>query len=166
MSDMTNKCFEESKKEIVGLFADDLRYEGPKGWDDQIRKAFSLYKDNILLVYTSDGYWTDFATHPFLHGDAVKIMGKVCPLFHHSYVDTVLWDIFTALNRTHFLPISTPHLHHSFGKREFDETDAHQKENFNKYRPDLKYLSMGKEKMEDIYKLKTYIENYDNSKIS
>ena len=160
MSSMTNECFKISRGQILMMGADDLECKA-KNWDEQVRNVFSLYNDEIVLVYCSDGHWgSAFSSHPFTSRKAAEILGEVCDgRYHHAYADRAVWDMYSHLGRTYYLPIEIRHNHHNYNERPFDDTDKFQKENFDKYRPDLLYLRSSTLIIEKANKLHQYMEN-------
>lgn len=164
-SEMTNVCYRSAIGKYIMMAADDLVCETPY-WDVLVERAFNLYRDKIALVYFNDGHHADkFATHPILSRKSIEIMGQVCDgRFHHAYADTSLWDIFSSLQRTYYIPSIIRHNHPDFKTRPFDRTDEQQRENLNKYRPDLLYLNSAKDRQELISKLSNYIEDFNRAK--
>ena len=161
MSQMTNDCYDWCTGEIVMMGADDVECQ-TEGWDTVVRDTFKLYPDRAVLVYGTDGHWgSTFATHPFLSREAINVLGEVCDgRFHHAYADRALWDIYTSINRTHYIPIITYHKHPDYHERLSDSVDANQKENFKKYRPDLLYLNSGAIIKSKSDKLSSYIRDF------
>lgn len=158
MSEMTNVCGAYAKGNILMMGADDIECQ-TYGWDKRVRDAFSLFSDRIALVYGSDGHFGNtFATHPFISKQSVNVLGEVCDgRFAHAYADRALWDIYSTIGRTYYIPILTYHRHHDYKERSVDQVDLDQKANFNKSRPDLVYLKSWAINLEKAGQLREYI---------
>ncbi len=149
LSEMWNKCAQVATGEIFLLCGDDVLFK-TKGWDDQVRRAFSAFPDRLVLVHGDDGLWgPKFGTHCFLHRAWVDAVGYFCPpYFSSDFNDTWFNDVFNALGRRVYLPFVTEHLHPAAGKGEWDQTHKdrlarHKRDNVAKLYEDLKAERLG-----------------------
>jgi hypothetical protein len=161
--EMTNELAKIATGSILHMCGDDLIFRD-KSWDTQVSNIFSKYQDGIVLVYTNDGINGErFGTHPFVHKNWVKALGRVCFGFRHGYCDNWVTDLARGVQRIKYLPILIEHMHHSFGKGEFDETSKDLKAALDKYRPDLLYLQTNELRQKDIRKLQDFIDNFNRN---
>lgn len=128
MGKMTNLCYEASSGSYVMLMNDDTIFRTP-GWDRKAQDAFSLFSDNIALVYGNDLYQRGgVATFPILSRTTCEIMGGVCPSeYKCSHIDTHLYDIFRKLasmghkRNVYLSDVIFEHMHYEVGKSNMDE---------------------------------------------
>ena len=162
LSAMWNRCHEIATGEIFMHCGDDIRFRTPN-WDTKVRFVFELFEDKIALVYGDDGVRKDdLATHGFIHKNWVDTVGHFLPPYFSSDMnDYWLTDVAKSIDRLIKIDIVTEHLHPSVGKHEWDETHQERlkrgerdnvRELFHKLRP---------KKLEDIQKLKIFIEEND-----
>ena len=79
------------------------------------------------IAWPDDGIQGEkLATHPFIDGDLVRLIGWITPPgFVQYYTDNVLTDIARDLNRAMYMPnIKLMHMHHINGMAEMDATYA------------------------------------------
>ena len=126
LSECWNFAASKANGEILMHGGDDVQFATP-GWDQQVRDAFAASQDKILLVQGDDlsPNRETLATHGFLHRRWVETVGYFLPpLFSCDWNDVWITEVADMLGRRVRLPFVTEHLHHSFGKREHDLTDA------------------------------------------
>lgn len=150
-----NKIFPHTTGELLFLVADDIKMEC-KNWDEYLWNNYKKYEDQIVLLYGPDQYWHDkLATHLCLSRKWIETIGYVVPgLFEHGNDDLWLFEIGKIIGRNCFIPeMGYHHYHHSFGDREFDQTDFDQKELFKIHRPDKKFYYYTEQRQKDAMKL-------------
>jgi glycosyl transferase/beta-hydroxylase protein BlmF len=130
LSSAWNALVPLAKGEILMHGGDDLVFRTP-GWDQQVRDAFAASDDKILLVQGDDlsPNREALATHGFVHRRWVETVGYFLPpLFSCDWNDVWLTEVADAIGRRVMLPFVTEHQHHSFGKRDRDQTDSEREQ--------------------------------------
>lgn len=130
LSGCWNECYAQADGEILMHGGDDIVFSTP-GWDQMVRDAFAASDDKILLVQGDDlsPNREALATHGFVHRRWVETVGYFLPpLFSCDWNDVWLSEVADMLGRRVMLPFVTEHQHHSFEKREKDQTDFEREE--------------------------------------
>ncbi len=131
MSDMWNRCAEKATGDILMLAADDIAFR-TRGWDDQVRDAFTALPDGIGFVHGADGtgiHPEGFGTHGFVTRAWTDAAGHFTPpYFSCDYADTWLNDLADRVGRNIAIPILTEHLHPAAGKAAWDESHAERRQ--------------------------------------
>lgn len=162
---MINKCYEISDGQIIQFIADDLVFI-KEGWDDIIRAEFDKVNDKAIMVFSPDGFQTDFGTHVALHRNIIKVLGYAANpnLIGVEWADTWWNDIMGAIGRKVQVEQLYEHEHPSAGKAAMDSTYlAH----LNRAAQDAcgsQYYAMTKQRQDDLEKIKQYIEYFNNEK--
>jgi len=115
--------------DFYGLFADDLR---PK--TEELDKILVWAAKNNKIAYANDGIQFErLCTHPVIGGDLVRATGWLSHTdFVHFYTDNVWMHIGQQTNKLlYFDDVLCPHIHHSVGTREADETSFVLDESFS-----------------------------------
>lgn len=160
-----SQCYEWERAtgQIYVMGGDDAVFH-TKGWDTKVMAEFGKYPDKIVLVHGDDGdpnKEKTNATMPFIHANWIKAVGRYLPsYFSGDFTDTWLSDIANALGRRVKIDIYTEHIHPAFGKRENDKTDSEKWVKHFKDNMPQKYLDTLPERLEDIEKLKKFIEKF------
>ncbi len=126
---MNQQCYEASSGRYVMLVNDDAVCR-TNGWDTLIYKAFSMFSDDIALVYGNDcDQGPHVPTFPILSRAACKAMGAICPVgYLNLHIESHIFDVFKQLKRfSHdrivYLPeLVFEHLHHTLNKSVADQT--------------------------------------------
>ncbi len=164
LSQMWNECHQIASGEIFFHCGDDIIIR-TDDWDKTVRDTFEIYHDKIVFVYGDDmnpGIPEDFGTHGFIHKNWTDTVGYfVPPYFSSDWNDTWLNDVAKALGRHHRIAIQTEHMHPGPGKATYDIT--HQERLARGSRDNVEYLyrSTIDQRQEDVYKLRDFIEGYD-----
>lgn len=130
LSEAWNRCQRASTADIFMHCGDDIIFRTP-GWDSAVREAFARSADKLVLVHGDDcSPNTDvLATHGFYHRRWVETLGYFMPpYFSCDWNDVWLTELADAVGRRIKIPIVTEHMHHSFDKREYDETDLEREQ--------------------------------------
>ena len=130
LSECWNRCADFARGEILMHGGDDIVFQTP-GWDQQVRDAFAASQDKILLVQGDElsPNREALATHGFLHRRWVETVGYFLPpLFSCDWNDVWLTEVADKIGRRVILPFVTEHQHHSFDKRERDQTDMEREQ--------------------------------------
>ncbi len=131
LSECWNECYRHSTGEILMHAGDDIVFTTP-GWDVQVRDAFAAIPDRIGLVYGDDlsTNFPELATHGFLHRRWVDAVGYFLPpLFSCDWNDVWISEVAQQIGRAVPLPgVVIEHQHHSFGKRDRDQTDSEREQ--------------------------------------
>lgn len=155
--------WERASGEILVMGADDVVFH-TKGWDTKVLAEFEKVPDKILLVYGDDGNpnnATANATMPFIHKNWIKAVGRYLPpYFSGDFIDTWLTALADGVGRKVKIDIYTEHLHPAFGKREQDQVDKDKWEKHFSGNMPQKYLDTEPERLEEIEKLKKFIEEF------
>jgi len=114
--------------DFYGIIADDLR---PK--TVELDKILVLAAKNNQIAYPNDSIqFEGLCTHPVIGGDLVRATGWILNTdFFHFYTDNAWMYIGQQTNKLHYFPdVLCPHIHHSVGTREADETSFGLDQNF------------------------------------
>lgn len=156
LSEMWNRCYEESKGEILMHCGDDIRFL-TDGWDLFVRKEFDKSEDKVLFVHGDDlgPHGQTFGTHGFVHRKWVETLGYfVPPLFSSDWNDVWLNEVADDIGRRVLIPIVTEHLHYTFGKFERDQTHADREERGTRDNVVELYRKTKKDRKKDAAKLR------------
>jgi hypothetical protein len=118
-----NQIYNRSKYTILGYFGDDVIFHTP-GWDDEVRKEFSI--DKTIMVACNDVHVqkgktaTLFFTHKTVHEKAGFYLYMK---LRRWYIDTY-WDaVFRIAGKLHYREdIITEHLHPDIFPERLDNT--------------------------------------------
>lgn len=131
LSECWNQCYREASGEILMHAGDDITFNTP-GWDQRVRDEFAKIPDRIALVYGDDlsTNFPDLATHGFVHRRWVETVGYFLPpLFSCDWNDVWISEVAKSIGRMVPMPdVIIEHQHHSFEKRERDQTDAEREQ--------------------------------------
>jgi len=168
LSKAWNCCYDSSTGEIVWHGGDDNIFR-TESWDDVVRDTFEEYPDRIAFIWGNDGNGESerngFATHGFLHKNWVDTVGRFLPpYFVSDYNDTWLNEIAHAIDRHRHIDIMIEHMHFSLGKSEKDQNTTDRLTRHSKENPEALYSSqkLRIERLDEIEKLRQFIENYKN----
>ena len=119
LSEMWNKCWEQSTSDIFFHAGDDIRFRTDH-WDKIVIDSFNSIPDKIAFIFGDDGYEDrrdpNFGTHGFIHRNWTDTVGYfVPPYFSSDYNDTWLNDVSHEIKRRYKIPIYTEHLHPAAG---------------------------------------------------
>ncbi|OGS40485.1 MAG: hypothetical protein A3K77_00630 [Euryarchaeota archaeon RBG_13_31_8] len=169
ISEMWNDCYNIGIGEVFMVCADDIVFSS-NHWDKLVRDEFDKWSDKIILVYGRDGGKNErLATHPFIHKNWIETIGYFTPpYFSFCMCDKWLDEIARELNRRIFInEIYTAHwncTNREFTSGQPDKTwiEMQGKGVMENYRGI--YHSRGKERFEQIEKLKNFIVTFNNKK--
>ena len=163
LSEMWNKCYDQSKADIVMHCGDDIRFR-TKNWDTTVLSKFNEYTDKIVLVYGNDGIrHDDLATHGFLHKNWIKTIGYFLPPYFASDMnDYWLTTVARNIGRLQKINIYTEHLHPAVGKHELDITHQERIERGKRDNVRQLYANKENEREEDCKKLNKFIREFIN----
>jgi SAM-dependent methyltransferase len=112
LSFLWNQLYAKASNPIVGYFGDDVIFWTP-GWDEEVRKEFSI--DKLIMVCTNDVHVqkgkqaTLFFTHKIVH-DHFKVY--LDERFRRWYMDTYWDNIYRMAGKLHYREdIVCEHLH-------------------------------------------------------
>lgn len=97
-SDMYNYLYTKASGNIVGYFADDVRFM-TKGWDTIVKESF--IGDQIWLVCPYERHvGAKYAMHGFLSRKGIEIVGNLYPPYFAAYCpDKWLLEVYKPLGR-------------------------------------------------------------------
>ncbi len=128
-----NCLFAHSQGEILMYTGDDVVFE-TKGWDEQVRTAFTQFPDSLGLVFGDDGGWYagKLAINGFVHRAWADLLGYFTYPARVSAIDLWIHECASYINRVIYLEkVMFRHVHYRQGDAtaEFDETykDAYDK---------------------------------------
>ena len=128
-----NCLFAQSQGEILMYTGDDVIFE-TKGWDEQVRIAFTQFPDSLGLVFGDDGGWYagKLAINGFVHRAWADLLGYFTYPARVSAIDLWIHECASYINRVIYLEkVMFRHVHYRQGDAtaEFDETykDAYDK---------------------------------------
>ena len=128
-----NCLFAHSQGEILMYTGDDVVFE-TKGWDEQVRTAFTHFPDSLGLVFGDDGGWYagKLAINGFVHRAWADLLGYFTYPARVSAIDLWVHECASYINRVVYLDkVMFRHVHYRQGDAtaEFDETykDAYDK---------------------------------------
>lgn len=161
MGIMNRLCFEASQGRYVMLMNDDVVFR-TNGWDAKVIEGFSLYPDDVALVYGNDLHQGErLATLPVLSRQVCGLIGGICPReYHNTYIDLHLFDVFKKLaevghNRLVYLEdVIFEHMHQEAGKSTTNVTYVKRNENVD----DLLFIEMEDDRWNQANTLERYIQ--------
>lgn len=162
LSQMWNECYKEATGDIFMHCGDDIVFR-TQGWDTLVCEHINKYPDKIVFVHGMDGIQNEkLGTHGFLHRNWVDAIGYfVPPYFSCDYNDTWLTDVSDMLGRRAYEPrIFTEHMHWAVGKQPKDSTYSETQARGHRDNVTALYESLRTKRLEDVEKLKKYIEEY------
>ena len=128
-----NCLFAHSQGEILMYTGDDIVFE-TKGWDEQVRTAFTQFPDSLGLVFGDDGGWYagKLAINGFVHRAWADLLGYFTYPARVSAIDLWIHECASYINRVIYLDkVMFRHVHYRQGDAtaKFDETykDAYDK---------------------------------------
>ncbi len=127
MGRITQICFEKSSGRIIALVNDDIVIR-IKDWDKKIKEAFSLFPDQIGLVYPNDRYYgKKVATFPVMSRKTCELLGGICPAEYDRHcIDSHIFDVFERLLRLGFQrsvylkEVVFEHMHYGLSLKAFE----------------------------------------------
>ena len=161
LAEAYNKMANIVRGEYIYAVGDDVVFHTPH-WDVIVEKAFDRYPDKILLAGGMDGLNKQLITHPVVHKNWIKALGRLNPpFFRDCYIDTWMNEVARTVGRLEWLPIYVEHLHFSCGKMQYDQTAQERMSKIQKFdEAGQKFLTTKLERLQEANKLERFINSF------
>ncbi len=161
MGNMLRQAYLASQAERIMLINDDMLFR-TKGWDIEVQKTFSLFTDEVGMVYGNDFYYGNLmCTFPILSRKACELMGGICPAQYKWHcIDAHIFDIFKRLSgmghkRSVYLGnVIFEHMHHELSAA-INDSELEPRSDVDDQEL---YFSLAQERQQVALRLAEYIE--------